>query len=232
MLTALLVQMCRDRGYDVSPEDSSMELEDFIAKFGSKPSIGKPSRSDLNTIVSDTTTGEALGVFLPSSNKVGIADVRIIIEEMTESDIGAAIVVVKGGMTPSAKKALLEAPSASNLKIQAFDEAELLVNITEHDLVPKHELLSAAEKTALLQRYKLKEQQLPRIKVSDPVARYVHESFICRFFSTTRCKKFELEELANVFLTHTSADICPIFSQLSKCLKKSTLIDLAPLLYS
>lgn len=39
-------------------------------------------------------------------------------------------------------------------------------------MVPKHMLLTPDEKKELLDRYKLKEHQLPRIKVSDPVARY------------------------------------------------------------
>jgi DNA-directed RNA polymerase I, II, and III subunit RPABC1 len=33
-------------------------------------------------------------------------------------------------------------------------------------------VLSDAEKGALLKKYKLKQQQLPRIQVADPVARY------------------------------------------------------------
>jgi len=36
--------------------------------------------------------------------------------------------------------------------LELFYEAELLVNITEHMLVPKHELLTEADKLALLAR--------------------------------------------------------------------------------
>jgi len=56
--------------------------------------------------------------------------------------------------------------------VEDFMEAELLVDITEHDLVPEHVVLSDAEKLELLARYKMKETQLPRIAHGDPVARF------------------------------------------------------------
>ena len=61
---------------------------------------------------------------------------------------------------------------ASVYHIEHFRDEELLVDITEHELVPKHVLLSEEEKAELLARYKLKETQLPRIQLADPVARY------------------------------------------------------------
>lgn len=51
-------------------------------------------------------------------------------------------------------------------------ESELLINITEYKLVPEHIVLTSDEKEELLTRYKIKENQLMRIQVNDPVARY------------------------------------------------------------
>lgn len=56
--------------------------------------------------------------------------------------------------------------------MEHFKDEELLVDITEHELVPEHQLLTDGEKSALLERYKLRENQLPRIHLADPIARY------------------------------------------------------------
>jgi DNA-directed RNA polymerase I, II, and III subunit RPABC1 len=37
-------------------------------------------------------------------------------------------------------------------KLEEFSEADLLVNITHHSLVPRHEVLTTEEKAALLTR--------------------------------------------------------------------------------
>ena len=53
-----------------------------------------------------------------------------------------------------------------------FMQEELLVNITQHELVPKHAVLSNSEKAELLKRYRAKDSQLPKIQCEDPIARY------------------------------------------------------------
>lgn len=91
-------------------------------------------------------------------------------QRMQEENISRAIIVVQSGMTPSAKQALVD--MAPKYSLEQFREAELMINITEHELVPQHVVMTTEEKKELLQRYKLKELQLPRIQQSDPVARY------------------------------------------------------------
>lgn len=45
----------------------------------------------------------------------------------------------------------------TDIKLEIFLENELLINIIEHELVPKHIPLSEDDKKAVLLRYKVKE---------------------------------------------------------------------------
>ena len=47
------------------------------------------------------------------------------------------------------------------------------VSIRDHELVPTHEIVDAGEVTELLKRYKIGKEQLPKIKVSDPVIKEI-----------------------------------------------------------
>lgn len=56
--------------------------------------------------------------------------------------------------------------------IEVFTYSELLVDITEHEYVPEHTVLTEEEKQALLKRYTVNEAQLPRMTIDDPISRY------------------------------------------------------------
>jgi len=101
---------------------------------------------------------------------VGIKQLRTFIHHIAENNFYTGIFVTAVPVTPSAMKII---PTVLPQIIEVFEEQDLLVNITHHELVPKHVLLSAEEKKRLLERYRLKESQLPRIQVSDPIARYL-----------------------------------------------------------
>ncbi|XP_046334104.1 DNA-directed RNA polymerases I, II, and III subunit RPABC1 [Haliotis cracherodii] len=166
-----IMQLCHDRGYLVTQDELDQTLDEFKAQFGDKPSERKPGRSDLIVLVAhnDDPTDQMF-VFFPEEPKVGIKTIKTYCQRMQEENITRAIIVVQAGMTPSAKQALVE--MAPKYILEQFREAELLINITEHMLVPEHVVMTPEEKSELLSRYKLKDSQIPRIQQGDPVARY------------------------------------------------------------
>jgi DNA-directed RNA polymerase I, II, and III subunit RPABC1 len=69
---------------------------------------------------------------------------------MIQQSIMKAIVVYQKSMTPSAQKVISE--MKPKYQIELFKENELIVNITKHVLVPRHEVLTEEEKKVLLER--------------------------------------------------------------------------------
>lgn len=166
-----ILSLCHDRGYLIAQEELDQSLEDFKREYGDKPSEKKPARSDLMVMCAhnDDPTDQMF-VFFPDEPKIGIKTVKNYCQRMQEENITRAIIVVQQGMTPSAKQALTD--MAPKYILEQFLESELYINITEHELVPEHVVLSPEEKAELLSRYKLRDSQLMRIQASDPVARY------------------------------------------------------------
>ena len=62
---------------------------------------------------------------------------------MKDDNVSRAIIVVQAHLTPFARQSLLET-ERSKYHIEQFHEQELLVNITQHVLVPEHQLLTGA----------------------------------------------------------------------------------------
>lgn len=101
---------------------------------------------------------------------MGVKPIKVYTDRMREENVGNAILVLRVDITPFAKQAVQE--MSDSFRIEHFKEPELLVDITEHTLVPTHQVLTQNEKQELLKRYRLKETQLPRIQPNDPVSRY------------------------------------------------------------
>jgi len=161
-----VVQMVHDRGYMVSQPELDMSLQQFRDTFGEDV-----NREELTILVqSKEDVNDQLFVFFPPKDeKVNIKLIRRYAERMKEG-VQRAILVIPNELTSSARTVLAEI--ASKFLIETFREDELLVNITEHELVPKHVKLTSEEKEKLLLRYRIKEAQLPRIQMTDPIARY------------------------------------------------------------
>ena len=160
-------KMLNARGYLVAQAELDRDKDSFTEKFGEDP------RRDALTLQFDLREDptQHIFVFFPDEEKVGVKTIKEYAKRMKDEQVNRAIIVVQQSLTPFARQSLLEC-QAQKFYIEQFQEAELLVNITDHVLVPEHILLSDEQKRVLLDRYKVKETQLPRIQMHDPVARY------------------------------------------------------------
>ncbi|KII71545.1 DNA-directed RNA polymerases I, II, and III subunit RPABC1 [Thelohanellus kitauei] len=160
------LQLCHDRGYLVSQEELDMDMTKFVSHFTTHP-----NRKELTIIVAhNDDSKDQMFVFFSDEDRIGIKSLKNYIVKMTQDVVHRCILVIQQALTPTAKQTILE--MAPKFIIEYFFEDELMFNILEHELVPEHIVMSQAEKAELLQRYKLKDSQLPRIQITDPVARY------------------------------------------------------------
>ncbi|XYA00149.1 DNA-directed RNA polymerases II 24 kDa polypeptide (RNA polymerase II subunit 5) [Meyerozyma guilliermondii] len=168
-------EMVRDRGYYITQEEIDMSLDEFRSKICD--SMGLPQRKMM--CFQANPTAEALEKFPDMGSlwvefcdeaSVGIKTMRNFCIHISEKNFSTGIFIYQNSITPSANKLV---PTVAPASIETFQESDLIVNITHHDLVPKHIKLSIGEKKELLARYRLKESQLPRIQREDPVARYL-----------------------------------------------------------
>lgn len=178
-------EMFLDRGYTTliaGPEiDSKKAFFEMMCNPGKRVSPrgtffnpyngeknGRFDRQLLNYISQDENNNLLMINFV-NEKCVGIPEISIILDRMSVGKIDRCILVYPGTITPSAKK-YIEKSSGTNIEI--FSEDELICNITKHHLMPRHTVLSTTEKEILFSTNNFSENELPRIHLDDPVARY------------------------------------------------------------
>jgi DNA-directed RNA polymerase I, II, and III subunit RPABC1 len=169
-----LFKMLQERGYVVSDRFLNETVEEFQhlwEDLGDGAGQGEKRDRLIILVEKEADNAEKLLVFFPSERKkIGVRPIRQYAQLMEDKNIKRAIVIVQHQLTPFARQAVNEASAKIDMEI--FHEKELIVNIAQHYLVPKHEVLNEEEKLALLAAYKIKLEQLPRMQTVDPMARH------------------------------------------------------------
>ncbi|KAH7106516.1 DNA-directed RNA polymerase I [Auriculariales sp. MPI-PUGE-AT-0066] len=161
-------EMVHDRGYQVGQDELDLTLDEFQQQFCTNGVVNRTTMTWFTQKPEDPT--DQIFVFYSEEKSVSIKTMRKFLDILMQKSIQRGIIVYSGNMTPSARKVITGV--SQDYKLEEFAEVDLIVNITKHVLVPQHEVLDAERKRELLLRYRLKDTQLPRIQLADPVARY------------------------------------------------------------
>ncbi|KAI0158768.1 RNA polymerase Rpb5, C-terminal domain-containing protein [Pestalotiopsis sp. NC0098] len=171
-------QMVADRGYELAEDEVNISFERFKLNFTDSEGTVKRSNmsfsakpgEELIRRVSDVSKVGTVYVEFLDESSFGTEQMRKFGKFCSENHHRVGIIVSHVAVSSAAKKEVAKWKEWTD--IEWFLEDDLLINITHHDLVPRHIVLSREEKLALLKRYRLKETQLPRILMRDPVAKY------------------------------------------------------------
>jgi len=124
---------------------------------------------DETTIIASKQPDERLMVYFIYDPKVSVKHIKNI-KELLDDNYTCLMLIYKNVITAFAKQFIVT--DIDHLFVQAFSETELSFNITKHQLVPKHEILSNDEKRKVLNTYRTTLKHFPLMLSSDPVARY------------------------------------------------------------
>lgn len=171
----------------MTDEECNISLEDFKIQYADE--AGAPQRTKMSFTARPSAAMLQRYTPLPRSGQperepeigtvhvefsnepnIGVKHLKAFAYTLSEKNFYTGIFISQQAPTSAANKVI---PTLLPTVLELFKEEDLLVNISRHELVPKHILLSQEEKRGLLERYRLKETQLPRIRVDDPMAKYL-----------------------------------------------------------
>ncbi|KAL9246833.1 hypothetical protein vseg_020324 [Gypsophila vaccaria] len=157
-----VLEMLKDRGYVVPEFELNVTKEQFIEFYDDDHNF----RPDCRATKRGDDTDQILVSFVKILSTQAVKGTK---SRMEEEGVHTVIFVVRERVTPIAKT-MCESSAKGHFEI--FMETELLFNVTKHKMVPEHQVLTEDEKKDLLLKYTLTESEIPRIQVSDPIAKY------------------------------------------------------------
>jgi len=136
------------RGYKMLKHEKRKEATSFLAKLPREK-------------------GNVLIWCIPTEGTVGVQHINQLKKTMKEEEVERGIIITSGRYTQTAKS------NATQKHIELIPRIFPSFNIFDHSIVPKHEIMTPEEKQKLLDEYRVKPYQLPRIHASDPAAKAI-----------------------------------------------------------
>ncbi|KAI7742230.1 hypothetical protein M8C21_033963 [Ambrosia artemisiifolia] len=186
-------EMLRDRGCVIDESDITRSVSEFRSLFGDHPDVDK-----LRICVPLVSKPfKKVLVLFSGPEEINKAKATYMLMNIPNKEsLHRIILVLAGKMNHYARKEF----ELCEVKVEVFPITELIVNITKHVTMPKHEVLTTEDKAKLLAKLKLVENQMPYMMETDAIARYyglekkqvvkiTYNSNITGSFVTYRCVK-------------------------------------------
>ena len=159
-----VIEMMRDRKYDI--DEYFDENDNYKFEFNSEKMFNPQS---LKLIIFNSLKNEKVQVLF-YEKKIGIDILKNIVNDMNDQNIKHTILIVRHKITSFAKKEIINL-SSKKYYFEIFLENEMLYNITKHEIVPQHILLSDNEAKQVIDCYG-KSFYLPKIYDTDAICKY------------------------------------------------------------
>lgn len=173
------IDMLIERKYDKTTLDNlhTLDNSEFIQAY---------KNNSININVKHTTKDEVAIIYFYNyrDKKLKREDVNMIIEsikaDMNNKYKYNLILVVKDKPHSLILKRIISINNndddddidLTNLNVEIFYHHELIINITNHERVPKHIVLNNEEKANVLKIYKCNHEQMPQYAINDPIVKY------------------------------------------------------------
>ena len=158
-----VLEMLSDRKY-IIPDIENITFEQFNIKCDNK---------NIDIFIDDTVIDKKVYIHFHNEQK-GFSknDLKNIIQKITNDyeDENINLILILKDKENSAITKELTKEIYKNVEI--FLKKNLLFNITHHNYVPKHIILTKEQEEELLEKYNSTKSKLPKISKTDPVAKY------------------------------------------------------------
>lgn len=158
-----VLEMLSDRKF-IIPDIENITFEQFNIKCDNK---------NIDIFIDDTVIDKKVYIHFHNEPK-GFSknDLKNIIQKITNDyeDENINLILILKDKENSAITKELTKEIYKNVEI--FLKKNLLFNITHHNYVPKHIILTTDEEKELLDKYNSTKSKLPKISKTDPVAKY------------------------------------------------------------
>ena len=119
-------------------------------------------------LVGKTEDEKIIVKVITGEKSIGVGIIRALLKRAEKEKVTEIHLVSDSGLTPQAKKMVAEEG------IRYLSIKNVLIDLNEHLLVPKHEILSEEERARVLEELQIEPSQLPKLRRTDPIIKLMN----------------------------------------------------------